>query len=78
MIGPLTGMIEELGRFSLMLRDVVRWGFVTVGEWAAWTGRLLTGRPRPRVLEARETVDQMLVAGVQSVPVTLVTAKELA
>lgn len=67
-------VLEDLGRFSLMLREVARCGAVTAGEWGRWAGCALTRRPRPRILEARETVEQMVAAGVRSIPVALVTA----
>ncbi len=67
-------MLEDLGRFSLMLREVAREAAGTAMEWARWGARVVTGRERPRVHEARETLEQMMTAGARSLPVALVTA----
>ena len=70
----MNGALAELGGFALMLRAVSRQSALVAGEWAAWVRAALTGRPRPAVMEARETIGQMSSAGAASLPVTLITA----
>lgn len=70
----LAETIEELGRFFLMLRELLHWLGVTAGNWVGWSVSAVLRRPRPRVHEARETLGSMVTAGVDSLPVSLVTA----
>ncbi len=74
-LGKLTmGFVEDLGRFFVMLVQVFRWLAVTVANWLHWLIQAARGRPRPRVHELSETFEQMVVVGVNSLPVALVTA----
>ncbi len=68
------GFIDELGAFFVMFGQVVRWLLVTLGEWLEWLVSAVRGRPRPRIFEFTETIDQMVAVGVNSLPVALVTA----
>ncbi len=67
-------VLEEFGRFFIFLSQVVRWLGVTLANWWNWMSCAMTGRPRPCVLEVRETFDQMVIIGVDSIPVVLITA----
>jgi len=70
----LLGMLEELGRFSVFMRQVFHWSVTTLANWLSWVQAVLMRRERPRVFEVRETLEQMVLAGVNSIPVALVTA----
>ncbi len=66
---------EDLGRFSLLLAETGRWTVATLRNWADGIAAALTRRTvRPRVFEARETFESMVRAGVNSLPVAVVTA----
>jgi len=66
--------MEDLGRFFLMAASVGRWLMVTFAGWIRYAVCAAMRRPRPPVFEARETIEQMVTVGVNSVPVVLVTA----
>jgi len=66
--------LEEFGRFSMFMVQVFRWAGITLRNWAACAVAAVTHRPGPRPLEVRETFEQMVLAGVTSIPVSLVTA----
>ncbi len=70
----ILGFLEDFGRFALSLVQVGRWTFITVRNWVNVGVAVLLGRPHGRTLELRETVDQMVTMGVNSVPVAVVTA----
>lgn len=70
----LISSVEELGRFFIFLKDVVRWSGVTVASWGAAALAAAARRPRPRALELKETIEQMVEAGYNSIPVGLITA----
>jgi len=66
--------IEDLGRFFVSLKAVAYWLGVTVADWAACAFAIVARRPRRRALELKETFDQMVSIGVNSMPVALITA----
>jgi len=68
------GFLEDLGRFFIMLGQVVHWLAVTLANWMTGIACALTRRPRPKALELKETVEQMVSIGVNSLPVALITA----
>jgi phospholipid/cholesterol/gamma-HCH transport system permease protein len=65
---------EETGRFFIMLQSVLHWTSVTLRNWGDWLVCAVLRRPRPRVFEARESLESMSSAGVNSIMVALVTA----
>ena len=66
--------LEEFGKFFIFFSQVVRWTWITASNWTRYVLDALFRRPRPRLLDFRETVEQMVQAGVKSVPVAMVTA----
>ena len=54
--------------------QVVRWSAVTLGNWTSFAVHALARRPRPRLYEFHETMEQMVSTGVNSLPVAAVTA----
>lgn len=66
--------LEELGKFFIFFGQVFRWGWITLRNWGEYALAVVLRRPRPRILDLRETIDQMVEAGVKSVPVAMVTA----
>jgi len=72
--GLAGGALEDFGRFCVAEIKVFQWLLVTLRNWAGYSWNRLTGRPVGRVYEARETFEQMVSVGVNSLPVTLITA----
>jgi len=70
----LTEFVEDLGRFFVMQGSVVRWLLATLGGWIRCAACAVLRRPCRSPFEARETLEQMVSIGVNSVPVVLVTA----
>jgi phospholipid/cholesterol/gamma-HCH transport system permease protein len=70
----LLEFVSDLGRFFVMQGSVVRWLLATLGGWVRFTYCTVLRRPGRSPFEARETVEQMVSIGVNSVPVVLVTA----
>jgi len=66
--------LEEFGKFFIFFSQVLRWTWVTIRNWLDYLVAVIMRRPRPRILDIRETLEQMVQAGVLSIPVALVTA----
>jgi len=70
----ILGFLEDFGRFAISLIQVGRWTMVTLRNWTAAAVATIARRPHGRALELRETFDQMVTVGVNSIPVAVVTA----
>jgi len=72
--GAVGSALEDFGRFCVEEIKVFQWLMVTLRNWGGYSWNRLTGRPHGRAYEARETLDQMVSVGVNSLPVALITA----